>query len=372
MKHLLVTLAFLPLLFTPPAQAETINTKVIEAEALQVTAATRATSLEQATLNNDEVLSQIVNFWTEERLLNSLPADFSPSLDLEDTDPQLTDPPTKPTPTPPGHTLPTSSPNKTSPKITKSNGTEVLALPTPPLNRNSIPQQAENLKVENFSPINGKVFFQNQLDKKTYHCSGSAINNPSKNLVITAGHCVHSAKNYWHSHWVFIPEYHNGKAPHGVFPAKTFRTFTDWIDYGESPRGFNSDIAFVNVFPNQRGIKLVHAVGGHGLETGSFPHFYASIFGYPLNLSSGREMWACWGPTSPTFYGKYKFNALYGCKFGGGASGGPWLTKFDNRTGLGYVKGVSSFTPGENNLSYIASPIFDNKVWNLYEQSKHG
>lgn len=79
-------------------------------------------------------------------------------------------------------------------------------------------------------------------------CSGSSINSDSKRLVVTAGHCVYDAPgNEWHTNWIFAPGYNNGTT-YGTYQAATLRTLTDWINYGESGRGFNSDVAFVTTY----------------------------------------------------------------------------------------------------------------------------
>lgn len=86
--------------------------------------------------------------------------------------------------------------------------------------------------------------------------------------------------------------------PNGTFPARSSRTLLDWINYGENARGFNSDVASVNTYPNEDGAKIVDAVGGHGLIWGGNQYeFHADIFGYPSNLDGGEVTWACWGTT---------------------------------------------------------------------------
>lgn len=120
--------------------------------------------------------------------------------------------------------------------------------------------------VTNFTKTNGKVFYRDATDGLNYVCSGSSINSGSKRLVSTAGHCVHGGPGgTWHQNWVFVPAYFEGSRPYGTFSAQTLRTFTDWINYGESARGFNSDVAFITTYANASGSRVVNAVGGHGL-----------------------------------------------------------------------------------------------------------
>jgi hypothetical protein len=57
----------------------------------------------------------------------------------------------------------------------------------------------------------GKVFFTDHKGGN-WVCSGSLVNSPAQNVVITAGHCVYGtaggelpAGETWHSNWVFGP-----------------------------------------------------------------------------------------------------------------------------------------------------------------------
>ena len=151
--------------------------------------------------------------------------------------------------------------------------------------------------VTNFSATNGKVYFTNRRDGLRYVCSGSAVNSGSRRLVITAGHCVHGGRGgTWHANWEFVPAYHRGARPYGTFQAYRMRTYDDWINYGESGRGYNSDVGFVTTFTNASGRRVVDAVGGHGTRYGGSRAFDASIFGYPANLDRGQVCGRAGGP----------------------------------------------------------------------------
>lgn len=223
-------------------------------------------------------------------------------------------------------------------------------------------------RVSKSSKTNGKVFFRNARNGKDYVCSGAAINSSSKRLVATAGHCVHGGKGgAWHRNWVFVPGYKSGSVPNGYFTAKSFRTYNDWVTYGStSVRGLNSDVAFVTTYTNKKGKRVVTAVGGHGLSYGGSRIFSANIFGYPVNLSKGEIQKACVGKTSSRSLGGYRFPSVSGCNFGGGSSGGPWLSSYNSTTGFGKLRSVTSFGPVNSN-SYIAGPYFDKRIASLYK-----
>jgi V8-like Glu-specific endopeptidase len=206
------------------------------------------------------------------------------------------------------------------------------------------------------SAVAGKVFFHNPTDGGDYTCSASALNSPSKQLVITAGHCVHGgAGGTWMTNWVFIPRYRSGARPFGTFSAKQFRTFNAWINNSNLGR----DVGMVTTFP-LNGNKLVNVVGGHGLNW-NFPRNIAVlILAYPSNFNSGQIQQWCQGTTSDG--GGYTIKI--GCNFGPGASGGGWLMSFNNNTGLGQVDGVMSTL---DSAGVNRSPYFDDAVKAMFD-----
>lgn len=205
------------------------------------------------------------------------------------------------------------------------------------------------------SAVVGKVFFH-KASGGDFACSASALNSPSKQLVITAGHCVHTGRGgTWVQNWVFIPRYRSGNRPFGTFAAKQFRTFVAWINNSDLSR----DVGMVTTWP-LNGNKVVNVVGGNGLNWNWPKNVGITIMGYPGNLSGGEIQWVCQGTT---FDGGGSTIALK-CNFGGGSSGGPWMMSFDNNTGRGQTDGVMSTldSTGVNRASY-----FDNAVKAMFD-----
>lgn len=324
-----------------PMASDPLSSSTTTAVRAQVTALGANRTYTYVPTNNTSVGDPIVTaYWTPERMNSAIPADTPTSTtevnrqidELEQ--PALADEP-----------------------VTDGSSPVTAIL-------NAITPQAVT-PVTNFSKTNGKVFFRNQTDGKDYVCSGASVNSRSKRLVVTAGHCVHGGPGKdWHTNWIFAPGYSNG-ATYGTYQAATLRTLNNWINYGESGRGFNSDVAFVTTYSGSTsGDTVVNAVGGHGFRWGGGTGFDVSIFGYPTNLSGGQSMWACWGSSQTGWNGLYKFNHITGCDFGGGSSGGPWLDEYSNTTGLGYVRSVTSNGPADN--SYLRGPYFDSRVNDLF------
>ncbi|HYP46929.1 MAG TPA: hypothetical protein VEQ66_17250 [Propionibacteriaceae bacterium] len=209
--------------------------------------------------------------------------------------------------------------------------------------------------VTNFSVTNGKLFFD--YYESPSWCSASAINTPSKRVIVTAGHCVHTGKGgRWLTNMVFAPGYNKfavNRAPRGTFQAYQVRTFNAWTTNSD----LNRDVGFVTLYRNAAGQRVVDAIGGHGLVYNGGTEFDASIFGYPSNRDNGDRMWACWGTTQDNSWFDNKSKIT--CNFGPGASGGPWLANYSNATGLGYVRSVTSTV---NSAGVNKGPYFDTAV----------
>ena len=117
------------------------------------------------------------------------------------------------------------------------------------------------------------------------------------------------------------------------------RTFDSWR---ADQTDFRNDVAYVTLNEGGDANKpIVDVVGGHGLAWGGSYVFRATIFGYPTNKTNpdGRgTIYSCVKTTQES-EGKVRTE---GCDFGRGASGGPWLYRYNESTGLGYVRSLTS------------------------------
>jgi V8-like Glu-specific endopeptidase len=295
----------------------------------------------------DDEASTVTDYWTAERMAGAIPADEPENVHA-------------------GRGVGTLS---SAPSADQPESPTVIAEPVPAADTPAAdaPVRPQATSMADSSETSGKVFFRDQLDGRDYMCSGSAVNSPTKSLVVTAGHCVHGGPGgTWHANWVFAPGYDQGPGPEGTFPATSYRALDDWITYGVSGRGFNSDVAFVTTDTNENDETVVDAVGGYGLATGGSPEFEATLFGYPGNLDAGERMWSCLGTTGTQQIDTFLFPSISGCDFGPGSSGGPWLDRYDDEAGLGYVRSVTSFGPA-GSTEYISGPYFDQRVSELYD-----
>lgn len=203
--------------------------------------------------------------------------------------------------------------------------------------------------------VAGKVFYKDS-NNGSWVCSASIVNSPARNMVFTAGHCVHEGDGgNWHNNWLFVPDYHYDNRPFGTFEAYNLVTLRGWAEDGSW--GYDSALALMGT--NARGQRLVDAVGvANGLRVGGSFNRTHTVIGYPCGPENCQAQYNCVGPSeqATVFFPR---QITMRCNLEGGSSGGPWLTDYQDRadgTGLGYVHGVTSNSDVFGNLR---SPYFE-------------
>jgi hypothetical protein len=162
------------------------------------------------------------------------------------------------------------------------------------------------------------------------YCSGTAINSPTRQLVLTAGHCVNSGDEphehgVWSNYLEFVPAYNGGIAPFGAFVGRRdkVRAPKQWVKHGNP----DFDMGAFLTFPNSEGIDVADAVGGGATIVADLSrHQVFQTFGYP---GESTRMQSC---QSPYLGDDLLSNPLpgpptmaVGCRWAPGASGGGWL-----------------------------------------------
>ncbi|HEU5064062.1 MAG TPA: hypothetical protein VFT79_13065 [Solirubrobacterales bacterium] len=206
--------------------------------------------------------------------------------------------------------------------------------------------------------FNGRIFIK--VGNKRGYCSGTAINSPSRQLVLTAGHCVNAGTEYrgnlWFRNILFVPAYTAGKAPFGAFPAKHNKVFapTQWTNR-DNP---DFDVGAFLTHPNNRGINVADAVGGGAtiaLNLSRNQRF--ASFGYPGNI---KRLQGC----NSSYIGDDRLSFPLpgpptlgiGCHWAPGASGGGWLIGDGTQ-----INGLNSYLH-INNPSRTYSPYFSQET----------
>ena len=183
-----------------------------------------------------------------------------------------------------------------------------------------------------------------------FACSASVVNAPGHDLVMTAGHCLHSG-GLWGSfatNVIFIPGYAHGAAPYGTWHARQLTVSTGW----GYRRDFDEDAGFA-AFRPIGGRHLQDVVGGGfsiAFAQGSAPTGIVGpqlVLGYPkLPPFDGSTLMSCSGMPTPDPRGGHSLGLP--CAMTAGASGGAWLSGFHDGTGTldALVSYAYSASPG--------------------------
>jgi hypothetical protein len=198
---------------------------------------------------------------------------------------------------------------------------------------------------------NGKIIGVDPR-RGAYSCSGTALNTPSRSIVLTAGHCVIQMGSSGRR-LAFVPAYDHGSRPFGAFMVRAVHVMPQWRQ-GENP---DFDLAALRVEPNRFG-SLTDVVGARGYATSRSRFAAFQIFGYPAAALRGEELRSCrargLGSDPLTFPLGGPPTLPGSCDMAAGASGGAWL--------IGeHVNGVTSYSyAGRPNR--LHSPYFGPEV----------
>jgi V8-like Glu-specific endopeptidase len=198
---------------------------------------------------------------------------------------------------------------------------------------------------------NGKIFAVDPVFGP-YTCSGTALDTPSRSIVLTAGHCV-TREGRRGREFAFVPAYDHGARPFGTFAASAVYTMLQWRRF-ENP---DFDVAAIRVKPGQIGA-LGDIVGGRQWTIGRSRFAPLQIFGYPAGALAGESLRSC---ETQGLGSDALINSFPGpppvparCDMAGGSSGGAWLLG-------GQVAGVTSYGYGRNR-GRLYSPYFGSAV----------
>ncbi|MGV9563765.1 trypsin-like serine peptidase [Streptomyces sp. NPDC003480] len=205
-------------------------------------------------------------------------------------------------------------------------------------------------------------------------CSGSVVRSPGHALVISAGHCL---KGYSGTspqrNLAFVPQYHDGLKPFGVFPVENNGVYVSqqYYDLGEHA-GAEYDFAFAVTEPNQDGRLVQDAVGGLRLLTGTgYYHAPVRMIGYPANTQKPLECWSRttkWVSDDPADPGTFPRIACDG--FVGGTSGGPMLVPWLGEWAV--IGVIGGYHTGGNTPQVSYSAYFGAATRTLYQAAIAG
>jgi len=207
--------------------------------------------------------------------------------------------------------------------------------------------------------VNGRLFVRQGRSRG--YCSATAINSPSRTLVLTAGHCVNSGprgrrgRSAWSHYIQFVPAYSQGIAPFGAFVAyrKSVFALKQWVRFGNP----NFDLGAIVTRPNAEGVNVADAVGGGAaiaIDVSRRQEF--TTFGYPRNA---KVLQGCDSPYVGDDSRTYRIpgppTIAISCRWVPGASGGGWLIDGGTR-----INGLTSYgKPG--NRTHTFGPYFSRR-----------
>jgi V8-like Glu-specific endopeptidase len=207
----------------------------------------------------------------------------------------------------------------------------------------------------------GALFFTTASGALSSHfCTGTVVSSPTKDLVLTAAHCVYgSGYGGYAKGVVFVPGYEDGNAPYGIWLPSKIMVDSNWTTSTDP----DDDVAFLRV---HRGTDtdLQDLTGADRLAVDPAYRTLVRVIGYPgdsdapvlcdnytSEQSATQLRWACAG--YPT-----------------GTSGSPFLSQIDSSTGIGEVTGViGGYETGGDSSNVSYSSYFGSRVNSLYQQA---
>ncbi|MFI8388879.1 trypsin-like serine peptidase [Streptomyces sp. NPDC085540] len=334
------------------------------------------------------------SFWTAERMASAAPLPPVPPERADPVPPEVPEPsepaehaePTEPdgaipvaTPTPTPTPTPALTPTPTAVPAPSRAPSAPAPLPAPA--RPAVPRlPALTTGIgQNFDglPVVGRMFLVKAGG--TYFCTASVVSSPGRDLVLTAAHCLLGSDT---QQVAFVPQYTRAKPqPYGMFPVLRDAGGRSkiWIDPRYRSQGVDRaaalDVAFAQVGPDARGFPVEDVVGGNRLRTGAgYAHARVTLIGHPASAARPR---VCVNRTTKFTSADARIPGSFlriDCTgYPGGTSGGPFLTRYDARTGTGDVVGViGGWKTGGDKVDTSYSSYFGTDVKKLYEKAVAG
>jgi V8-like Glu-specific endopeptidase len=120
----------------------------------------------------------------------------------------------------------------------------------------------------------GAFFTVKHGQPDVHFCSGSVIDSPNGNLVLTAAHCVNGRSP---GSIDFVPDYRQGSMPYGVWQVRSIFVDASWT-MSQSP---DDDFALVQVSQAGSHHSIESATGGERLGGALNPERPLQVIGYP-------------------------------------------------------------------------------------------
>lgn len=203
------------------------------------------------------------------------------------------------------------------------------------------------------------------IDGQGHYCTGSVVNSPQGDVIVTAAHCVYDSSGAY-TDIAFVPGYHDGQDPYGVWIPSAVIVAPQWASDSDP----DYDVAFVIVHEQGSSAKIQDVVGGDQL--GLSPNYadLTQVVGYP---ESTEQPITCTNYTKEFSDSSLNTDQLeFDCSdYPGGTSGGPFLQDVDANTGLGTIVGViGGYEAGGDTPDVSYSSYFGDWVGSLFAEAE--
>jgi hypothetical protein len=220
--------------------------------------------------------------------------------------------------------------------------------------------------------IHGRLFLT--FGSNNASCSGTVVTSRSRDLILTAGHCVAEpvglGASLFAKNVIFVPGYRNGSAPLGSYVGTRAGTPGQWAALGD----VSFDVGVINVAPLNGGL-IQDQLGSRGVGFNRIPNGFKKktfqLFGYPAapaGVYNGERPILC----SSRFRGFERFSGSLlasPCHQQEGASGGGWVL------GGGLVASITSHSGCRNPgpaCNLIAGTYLGSSAFQVYAQADGG
>jgi V8-like Glu-specific endopeptidase len=191
----------------------------------------------------------------------------------------------------------------------------------------------------------------------SHFCTATVVDSPKRDMVVTAAHCLAGAKV---GSLAFVPAYHKGIAPMGIWVATKIVVDSAWTNAADP----DHDFAFVVVHRPGSPSRIESLTGGEQLRVLESEGKQATVIGYPASASAAIT---CTNSLLAFTATQLEFD----CDgYTNGTSGSALVIDPDPTTGLGTVVGViGGYQQGGNTASISYAAAFSTETLSLYQQA---